>query len=65
MFALFNAFKTLGMSLILILGAVITTQGDFAWFYSAMGALWVLGQVVFLVTFDFSKKTVSDQAKII
>ena len=42
MFAMFNAFKTLGMSLILILGAVITTQGDFAWFYSAMGAFWVL-----------------------
>ena len=42
MFALFNAFKTLGMSLILILGAVITTQGDFAWFYSAMRAFWVL-----------------------
>ena len=43
MFALFNVFKTLVMSLILMLGAVITTHRDFAWFYSAMGALWVLG----------------------
>ena len=43
MFALFNVFKMLAMSLILILGAVLTTVGDFTWFYSAMGALWVLG----------------------
>jgi hypothetical protein len=43
MFALLNVFKTLAMSVILILGAVITTHGDFTWFYSAMGALWVLG----------------------
>ncbi len=63
MFALLNVVKTLVMSLILILGAYITTTVDFRFFFMGMGICWITFQLFFLHTFDFEHGKLTKEIK--